>query len=72
VYDKLTGFTSAPTQQINLIQEFPTNCYYFDIMYYYNSSGQIIAYVKTATGNCIPIAITDYYGSGAVSRRTLI
>jgi hypothetical protein len=67
VYDKLTGFGSSPFQQINLIQEFPFNCYYFDIMYYYNSSGQIIAYIKTATGNCIPIIITNYYGPSVVS-----
>jgi hypothetical protein len=67
VYDKLTGFGSSPIQQINLIQEFSTNCFYFDIMYYYNSSGQIIAYIKTATGNSIPVVITDYYGPGVAS-----
>lgn len=68
VYDKLSGTTSRPVQSINVIQEFPTNCYYFDIMYYYNSSSQIVAYIKTANGNCIPIQITDYYSSSSVSR----
>jgi hypothetical protein len=67
VYDKLTGFGSSATQEINLIQEFPFNCYYFDIMYYYNESSQIIAYIKTSAGNCIPVTITDYYGPGVAS-----
>lgn len=64
IYDKLSGYGSSPVQSFNQVQQFPTNCSYFDIMYYYNSSSQIMVYIKTAKGNCIPIAITDYYGPG--------
>lgn len=48
----------------NKYVDFDSPCYFFDLIYYYNSSASdVYAYIKTCNGQSIPIAITSYGGS---------
>jgi hypothetical protein len=61
VWDQLTnisGTTQATYQQ--QFVTFGTPCYYFDIMYHYNNNNQVMAYVKTCSGQSYPLRITNY------------
>jgi hypothetical protein len=61
VWDQLTnisGTTQATYQQ--QFVTFGTPCYYFDIMYHYNNSNQVMAYVKTCSGQSYPLRITSF------------
>ncbi len=42
-------------------------CYFFELTYYYNESSQVMAYVKTCTGQSYPIQMTNYTGRPVVS-----
>jgi hypothetical protein len=61
VWDQLTNIsgTTQSTYQQQFVT-FGTPCYYFDIMYHYNNSNQVMAYVKTCSGQSYPLRITNY------------
>ena len=62
--------TSTPGYNTNQYVNFDSPCYFFDVIYYYNSEvGQVYAYIKTCNGQSIPIAITKYTGALAPDRR---
>ena len=61
--------TSTPGYNTNQYVDFASPCYFFDLIYYYNSDiGQVYAYIKTCNGQSIPIAITKYTGALAPDR----
>ena len=61
--------TSSPGYNTNQYVDFVSPCYFFDLIYYYNSEiGQVYAYIKTCNGQSIPIAITKYTGALAPDR----
>ena len=69
VWDQLTT-SSGSTQPIYQQQfvTFGTPCYFFDIIYHYNNNNQVMAYVKTCSGQSYPLRITNYTISTLVSR----
>jgi hypothetical protein len=69
VWDQLTT-TSGSTQPIYQQQfvTFGTPCYFFDIIYHYNNNNQVMAYVKTCSGQSYPLRITNYTVNTLVGR----
>ena len=69
VWDQLTT-SSGSTQPIYQQQfvTFGTPCYFFDIIYHYNNNNQVMAYVKTCSGQSYPLRITNYTINNLVSR----
>jgi hypothetical protein len=68
VWDQLTnisGTTQATYQQ--QFVTFGTPCYYFDIMYHYNNSNQVMAYAKTCSGQSYPLRITNFTSKVTIS-----
>ena len=61
VWDQLINIpgTTQSTYQQQFVT-FGTPCYYFDIIYHYNNSNQVMAYVKTCSGQSYPLRITNY------------
>ena len=54
----------------NKYVDFDSSCYFFDLVYYYNSSANdVYASIKTCNGQSIPISITSYGGSIAQEER---
>jgi hypothetical protein len=68
VWDQLTT-ASGSTQPIYQQQflTFGTPCYFFDIIYHYNNSNQVMAYVKTCSGQSYPLRITNFTSKLTVS-----
>lgn len=62
VWDQLRLSGTGVGYNTNQYVEFDSPCYFFDLFYFYNSNGQIYAYIKTCNGQSIPIAITNYGG----------
>jgi hypothetical protein len=61
VWDQLINIpgTTQSTYQQQFVT-FGTPCYYFDIIYHYNNSNQVMAYAKTCSGQSYPLRITNY------------
>jgi len=60
-WEQLTT-TSGSTQPVYQQQfvTFGTPCYFFDIIYHYNNNNQVMAFVKTCSGQSYPLRITNY------------
>jgi len=69
VWDQLTtAFGSTQPIYQQQFVTFGTPCYFFDIIYHYNNNNQVMAYVKTCSGQSYPLRITNYTISTLVSR----
>jgi hypothetical protein len=62
VWDQLRLSGTGVAYNTNQYVQFDSPCPFFDLFYFYNSDGQIYAYIKTCSGQSIPIAITNYSG----------
>ena len=71
VWDQLRlSVGSGVAYTTNKYVDFDSSCYFFDLVYYYNSSANdVYAFIKTCNGQSIPIAITSYGGSIAEVER---
>ena len=69
VWDQLTtAFGSTQPIYQQQFVTFGTPCYFFDIIYHYNNNNQVMAYVKTCSGQSYPLRITNYTINNLVSR----
>ena len=69
VWDQLTtAFGSTQPIYQQQFVTFGTPCYFFDIIYHYNNNNQVMAYVKTCSGQSYPLRITNYTISTLVGR----
>jgi len=58
--------SSTPTYTEKYVT-FNRPCYFFELTYHYNNSSQVMAYVKTCTGQSYPIQMTNYTGRPVLS-----
>ena len=66
-----TSGSSTPTYTEKYVT-FNRPCYFFELTYHYNNSSQVMAYIKTCTGQSYPIQMTNYTGRSAPSSSMLV